>query len=280
MLFRSLPAEGVLRFSVESPAAEDLPIEAGCVAMTAEGQRFVTTADAVLQAGELSVDAAARAAEAGAAGNVAAGTIRLMAVAPVGVKRCVNPRAFTGGADEEGDEALRGRILDSYRRLPNGANAAYYEQQAMTFPGVAAAKAVGRPRGVGSVDVYVAVRNGTPDQELLQAVADWLEERREIAVDLQVLAPAAETVNLSVKLLPAEGVSFQEAKTAAEGTLRNFFTGELLGRGVTLAELGHRLYSLAEVANYRIVSPGTDLPAAVGRLPVLGTLTLTEMEAG
>ena len=80
--------------------------------------------------------------------------------------------------------------------------------------------------------------------------------------------------------MPAEGRSFQEVRTAAEQTLRNFFTGELLGRGMTLAELGHRLYSLAEVDNYKILSPAADIPAAVGQLPVLGSLTLTEMGAG
>ena len=98
-------------------------------------------------------------------------------------------------------------------------------------------------------------------------------------MDLQVLAPTAATVNLSAQLLPAEGYSFQEAKTAAEQVLRNFFTGELLGRGVTLAELGHRLYSLEEVANYKITAPTADVAAAVSALPVLGTLTLTEMGA-
>ena len=41
-------------------------------------------------------------------------------------------------------EELRQRILDSFQRLPNGANAAWYELTACRHEGVAAAKAVGK----------------------------------------------------------------------------------------------------------------------------------------
>ena len=43
------------------------------------------------------------------------------------VTACTNPAAFTGGSDEEDDETLRARVLESYQRLPNGANTAWYE---------------------------------------------------------------------------------------------------------------------------------------------------------
>ena len=46
-----------------------------------------------------------------------------------------------------------------------------------------------------------------------------------------------------------------------------------------LAELGSRLYALAEVANYRFTAPAADIPAGGTVLPVLGTLAVTEMEA-
>lgn len=37
----------------------------------------------------------------------------------------LNPRAFTGGSGAESDDDLRARVLDSFIRLPNGANAAF-----------------------------------------------------------------------------------------------------------------------------------------------------------
>ena len=79
--------------------------------------------------------------------------------------------------------------MESYQRLPNGANAAWYEQTAMGHEGVAAARAVGRARGIGTVDVYIATAAGLPNGTLLAAVQADLQERREIAVDVQVKAP-------------------------------------------------------------------------------------------
>ena len=96
--------------------------------MTAGLVRFATTQAAVLPAGELTVDVPAQALEPGAAGNVSAQTVVSMAVAPMGIASCTNPRAFAGGADGESDGELRERVLDTFRRLPNGANAAFYEQ--------------------------------------------------------------------------------------------------------------------------------------------------------
>ena len=274
----AVAATGVLRFSVDVAVNQDLPIEKGTVCLTASGIRFCTTEDGVLRTGTLSVDVPAAAVEPGENGNVAADTIVLMTVAPVGIRRCTNPEAFSGGSDPEGDESLRQRILDTYRRLPNGANAAYYEMTAMGYTGVAAAQAVGRPRGIGTVDVYIASTGGIPAPELVAAVQADLEEKREIAVDVQVLAPETAEVDLSLSLLPKTGATFEEAKAQADAAIRAHFTGSLLGKGVTLAELGHMLYELDSVANYHILAPAADVPDQVGTLPVLGSLSISQEE--
>ena len=187
-------AAGVIRFAAADKVTAACPIEKGTVCMTAEGVRFETTEDAAIAVGSQWVDVPAQAAEAGAGGNVIAGTVTLLSAMPVGVVQCTNPAAFSGGCDAESDEALRGRVLASYQRLPNGANAAYYEQEAMRYPGVAAAKAVGRARGIGTVNVVIATHAGVPDAALLAAVETDLQKKREIAVGVKVLAPAVETV--------------------------------------------------------------------------------------
>ena len=272
-------ATGFLRFGVSSAISGDLSVKSGTTCMTDTGIRFATTEDAVLSAGTLYVDVPAMALEPGRAGNVAANTVTIMAAMPTGVKACTNPEAFSGGDDAESDESLRARLLDSFIRLPNGANAAYYEQTALSFTGVAAAKAVGRPRGIGTVDVYVATDAGIPGEELLTAIEDYLQARREISVDLQVLAPEEETVNISVALKASQGHTFDQAKAQADDALRNAFTGSLLGKGVTLAALGELLYHLEGVENYRFVSPTADVPASPTVLPQLGTLTISEWGA-
>ena len=263
-------AAGTLRFSVERAAAADLTIAAGTVCMTAEEVRFQTTETVALKAGELTADAPAEALEPGRSGNAAAGTIRILTACPVGITGCTNPAPFTGGSDQEDDESLRGRILESYQRLPNGANAAWYEQTAMGHSGVAAARAVGRARGIGTVDVYIATEAGLPGAEL--------QERREIAVDVQAKAPAAAEIGVSAELAVREGADFSAVKAAAEQALAGFFSGRRLGKAVLLAELGDLLYHVEGVENYRLLSPAADLAADDARLPVLGTVTITEVE--
>ncbi len=272
------PATGLIRFGA-SNALIDLTIEAGTICMTKTGIRFATIEDGTLTAGNSYVDIPAQAVAAGTAGNVAAGTITIMAAIPTGIHACVNPDAFSGGIDEESDEALRARLLDTFKRLPNGANTAYYEQTALSCPGVAAAIAVGRPRGVGSVDVYIATEQGLPDVELLETIRTYLQERREISVDLQVLSPTPKTVDISVAVLPAPHVTFEAARAQVGDALHSAFSGSLLGKGVTMVCLGDILYHLDGVRNYRILSPCEDIPASPTVLPTLGNVTITEWEA-
>ena len=270
-------AEGSIQFSVDTASATDRPIPAGTVCMTAGLVRFETVEEGTLPAGEFTTLVRARAVEAGAAGNAAAGTILSLAVAPVGVSRCVNPEGFSGGTDRESDEALRERVLDSFKRMPNGANAAFYEQGALSFEGVAAAVAVPRPRGRGTVDVVVSAPSGTPSAELLAELTDYFEARREIAVDLVVRAPEIRTVDVVVRVAVAPGADPTAVLEAAEQALRSWFNGGRLGQPVLRARLGALLYGVDGVENYAVVTPAADVAAADDVLPVLGTLTVEEM---
>ena len=268
-------AAGVLRFSVDSASPADRVIPAGTVCMTAEERRFRTTEDARLPAGALYADAAAEALEPGTEGNAVPGAVRFLTACPVAVTAVTNPAAFTGGQGQEEDRAFRERILESYRRLPNGANAAWYEATAMGHPGVTAAKAVGRENGRGTVSVYVTGEAGLPGPELLEALAEEFREKREIAVDVSVKAPALQTVDVDVTLTAREGSDAAAVADRAREALAAFFSGRLLGQAVLLAELGNRLYSLEGVRNYRFAAPAADLPANPTVLPVLGDLRVT-----
>lgn len=270
---------GVLRFSVEIAPTMDITIQAGTVCMTAEEVRVQTTEDVVLKEGTLSVDARAEAVEPGAGGNVVPGAVRFLTACPLAVTSVTNPNAFTGGADEESDESFRSRILESYQRLPNGANTAWYETTAMNYPGVTAAKAIGREDGPGTVNVYVTGENGLPDEDLLAGLQAELQEKREIAVTVKVLSPTTETVNVDVAVAPKEGADKNAVLESARQAITDFFSGRLLGRAVLLAELGNKLYDLEGVENYRFTAPEADIPANSKVLPELGNLRVTALEA-
>lgn len=273
-------AVGRIRFSLDRAGQSDLIIPAGTVCMTAGQARFETTESATLTAGTLSVEAEARAVEAGAGGNVAAGTILSMAVAPVGVSRCGNPEPFTGGMDEEEDESLRKRVLETYRRLANGANAAYYEKEALAFsPDVAAVTVVGRSRGIGTVDVVPAVWKGVPEESLLQEMQAFFEERREIAVDVKVVAPTEKTIPVTVELEPELGQDYPVVAGRVEAVLKDWFNGERLGESILRVKLGDLVYGVEGVANYVLTAPETDVTVEATELPRLGLLTIRKKGA-
>ena len=270
-------AAGTLRFSVQTAGTADLPIPQGTVCLTAGLVAFATTQDGVLAAGQTQVDLPAQAVEPGPGGNVPAGTVQTMSVAPVGIAACTNPSSFTGGRAAEGDEALRARVLATYRQLPNGANKAYYAQQALGVEGVTAVTVLPKNRGLGTVDVVITGPAGMPGADLVEQVQAVLEDKREIAVDLQVLEPEEVVVNLVLSVKPKEGLLPGPVLDRVEEAMETWFDGTMLGKSVLLAQIGQRIFQVDGVENYVIEGPASDVEVAEDELPVLGTLSVEEL---
>lgn len=267
-------AAGTVRFYVDQPRQGDTPVAAGTVCMTAAGVRFVTEADGTVPAGALFCDAPVTAVQAGGEGNAEANTVVYMALPPVGIAACANPEALRGGQDAESDEALRERVLDTYRRLANGANNAFYAQTAMSFPEVAAVTVLPKNRGVGTVDLVVAAQEGAPGQALLDKLQAHFDRVREIACDVKVLAPAVEAAELELTLWPQEGRDFEAVDQAVRARLTGWFTGERLGQSLLRAQLTSLVFAVDGVANCAFSRPAQDLALDRMTLPVLGQLTI------
>lgn len=269
-------ATGTVRFYVDEQRTFETQVPEGTVCMSADGIRFATTRAGSVAAGGSQIDLPVEAVEPGAAGNVPAGSVVFLAVPPVGVTACANLAPFSNGQDTEDDEALRTRVMETFRRLANGANKVFYEQQAMAFDGVAAVTVLPRSRGVGTVDVVIAAQGGMPDEALVDAVQAHFDQVREIAVDVQVLAPQQVQVDVSVALTVEEGYSFEAVAQAAREALQGWFTGERLGQPVLRAQLTALLFQLEGVDNCVLTQPGADLAADSVTLPRLGQVTVTQ----
>ena len=272
-------AKGVLRFRIDRALEEELPVLKGTVCATAGLVRFVTTQDGAIEVGELYADIPAEAESVGASGNAGAETVTILTKAPEGVAGVLNPRPFTGGSGTEDDESLRLRVLDSFIRLPNGANAAFYELRALSHAGVEAAVVIPRMNGIGTVGVVIAAPEGTPPESLLQEVQADLDAVREIAVDVTVMAPEIKTVAVTAKIMPKAGVSFEEAKAAAEKAVKGCFTGALLGKSLYKAAILSAIFATGKVANVTLTKPVSDAAGTAKTLCRLGTLTITEAQA-
>lgn len=270
-------AQGELRFYLDEASASDVDIPVGTIAMTAGLVSFVTTEAGVISAGDTYGDVATEALLEGSSGNVPAGMIRTMSVAPVGVSYCDNVYAFVGGSEDEDDESLRERVLETYQRMPNGANSAYYEREAMEFDDVVAVNVIGRARGLCTVDVVISDATGEPDEALLTEVETYLQEQREIAVDVQVLAPTLIAMSPSVNIEVSSAYDFDEVAALVQSALLGYFDGSILGESILRVKLGQLVYDVDGVENYEIVSPSADVIMAQGELAKVNTVTVGAM---
>ena len=271
-------ANGRIEFYINEAVGKNLDIPIGTVCLTEGGTEFITYEAATINAGALQCLASAYARNPGESGNVPPGSVVRMAEAPVGVVGCVNPLSFLGGSEPESDESLRERVISSYRRLPNGANKAYYESLVLSIDEVKKVVVVPRARGIGTVDVVIASGEGLPSLELKEQVAEMLEENREICVDILVKSPTVKGVPMALQISVEDGYIFDDVQNDVKLTLERYFTGERLGEDVYLAKLGMVVYAVEGVKNYKFDLPLSDILVGETELPILMIPLVSEME--
>lgn len=274
-------ARGILRFSRSSPAAEDIPLPRGlvCAAAGEAGVRYVTTADAVLPAGALQAEVEAAAEQPGRKGNVPAGQITVLVTAAGYVAEVTNPSPFTGGEEEEGDASLRDRLLESYAGISNGSNAAYYRRLALAEEGVYSAQVIPRPRGVGSVDIVIAGKGAPAADEVVQRLAQRVQQQREIGVDAQVFAagPLSSAVTLALRCNP--NYKGDEVHQEVKSRLQELFNRLEVGSPLYVAQMIREVMAVPGVENCRFTAPTGDVRPDERSLAVLGEIAIEEDES-
>lgn len=269
-------AVGEISFSVKTARSSAITIPEGTVCMTASGNSYVTTQDGEIAAGELVGTVKAQAMEPGEQGNAAALAVCSMAASPAGVESCANLTPFRGGKDAECDETLRARLMQSYRSLPNGANAAWYEKTVSAIDGVEAVSVIPRSRGIGTVDIIISSPEGMPSQELIANVTEGLKQTREICVDIQVKEPEKLVMNVSARVKTMGGYDSETVRESVKTAVAGMFGGKMLGRSLLRAALCETIYHVPGVENFELVSPDYDYTGDPEKLLVPGNITISE----
>lgn len=257
-------AQGEITFFISEPVDHTIIIPKGCVASTAEEvpRRFVTTEDEEIAQGNVLVSVYAEAEKAGSDGNAALGTVTVAVDVPSEVEWVQNREPYTGGTDEESDEMLRERIRDSYLRLPNGTNAAYYEQLALTVEGISKAKAVGRVRGSGTVNVYVSGDGTEPADTAVNNAQALLSSKRELNVNVLVAKANLVDFDLDVIVYKREEFSDSEVTAKCKEAFENFIKQLDIGEKLYLSALGKALLDTGCILNYEFNVQMDDTPVA------------------
>ena len=242
------------------------------------GKRFVTLADAQMGSSESSVSVSVKAAQTGADYNVRSGMITVQVTPVAGIGRVNNNAAMTGGTDIESDAQLRERLLQSYRDIPNGTNAAYYKRLAMSVPGVYSAGVVGRARGNGTVNVYVCGDGSAVSAATLNQVQGLLSDMREAVTDVRAFHATHASVNLHIMLSAEEGYDFSDLSDTVRSNVESFIKSRGVGGDVMLCDVGEVIFHTDGVKSYRFIQTyGSDRIISDAQYPVAGTILITEV---
>lgn len=166
VLFTGVPSTSI-------PAATEVgvPADPGTDEQVIE---YVTTESVTIPGGG-TVYAHIEAVEAGANGNVAAGTITAMISSISGVTAVTNPSPTFGGLDAETDAELLTRYLYKVRHPSAGGNKADYANWAMEVVGVGAVAVFPLDNGPGTVGIYLLASDMNPaSQNLADEVQNYI----------------------------------------------------------------------------------------------------------
>lgn len=279
----AVAAQGTLSFA-RYASGPDVDIPAGTQARTADGtQVFATAADATLAAGTLGVDVAAAAVVAGAAGNVQAATITLIAAVLAGVDNVSNAGAFLGGIDAESDAALRGRFalfLDSRSRATSAAIAFAVAgvQQGLRYALQENVAADGSPL-IGGFTVTVDDGSGAPSASLLAAVGAAIEAVRPIGTIYAVRPPGLVAVSAALSVDVAAGANAGAARDSVSAAVTAYIAGLGLGEAVLWSRLFPAAYAaspdITRVSAATLNGGTADIAIGPASVATLASLTVS-----
>lgn len=194
------PARTTVRFGVDEALAFAVPIPAGTrVTTQSGGVMFATLTDAVIPAGELSVEVAAKATEAGAVGNglVPGQLCRLVDPIPY-VTSVENADTTLSGCDEETDERFRERIRTAPESFSVAGPDKAYEARVRAVSGDITAVSVTSPTP-GVVDIRFVLTDGElPDEAMIEEVEHALTPKDVRPLTDKVLVGPPETVEYAL----------------------------------------------------------------------------------
>jgi phage-related baseplate assembly protein len=216
----------------------------------------------------------------GAAGNVAGGTISKISTSIAGIATVTNEAAFTGGADEETEDARKKRFVEFVSGLARGTKAAIQFGAKQVTNVVSAVCIDNEDDGSiapGFATLYIADASGGADATLLAAVVAEEVNWRPAGLALTVAAPAIVSVSVTATLTLAAGYDPTTVKTAVTQTITDHITSLKMGDDVLFAILIQKIVDTNPTAilNVNLTLPAADTAITPGQIARPGTITLT-----
>lgn len=221
-----------------------------------------------------------RALEAGTTANTEAGVeldleSPIQGMQPVAV---VAAGEIAGGANIEGTEELRGRVIDRLRSPGQGGNQADYVRWAREVPGVTRAWCHPLLNGFGTVGVSF-MRDGDDDpfpaQEAIDQVQALVDERRPVGMlGVEVFAPTPKPVDLTISIEPDSAAIRAQVEEVIRDLL--FLEGGPRPRAAAtvlpLSRIREAISSVSGEQSHELLAPATAPTVGPRELLVLGVI--------
>lgn len=273
---KAVAAQGEVTFSRTAAADEPIVIPQGVFLTVPSGSiRYVTVQPVTLQAGQTQVKSVVRCQTTGKSGNVAAGSLTVMVTPVQGIAAVYNEQAILSGEDAEGDEALRQRLLDSFRQVSNGTNQAFYYDRAMSYPGVRCAKVIPRVNGVNTVGILL--HGAGVNEALIAQMQEEIGQLKEINVDLSIKKAKEKPQQIEVEIAVEDGYSFEDISTLCQQAVGRMMERQKIGQGLFPALVCREIFTCEGVENCRVKLPAQDLYPLSGEIFTLSDCKISRM---
>lgn len=248
-------------------------VPAGTVLVRADGARFLVTAPATIAAGSAAIALSAESAGASTSTSAGQQLTFLSPVAGINATATVAAGGVDGGADEEDDESLRGRLLARLRAPIRGGSASDYVAWALEVAEVTRAWVYSNWNGLGTVKLLFVMdgrEDAIPQATDVAAVAAHVETLRPVTAQLTVAAPVADPLDFTIALTP----DTPAVRAAVEAELRDLIAREAEPGGTILISHVREAISIAAGEfDHVLASPAANVTAAAGAIVTMGAIT-------
>lgn len=188
---------------------------------------------------------------------------------------------LTSGEDEETDDNLRARFFNQVRSTSTSGNIYDYKKWALEVPGCGDAKVFALWDGPGTVKVLVVDENMEIDPALPAEVYEYIEAVRPIGAAITVESPGEKTINISADVELDGSDTLENVQTKFIFLIAEYLKSTTFEvYTISYAKIGSLLLSVPGVADYSNLTVNSDtenIPISDDEMPILGTITLTEV---
>ncbi len=192
-----------------------------------------------------------------------------------------NPVPATNGADRETLEHARRQAPAELRSLWKAVTKEDYKALAEGFPGVAKAQILD-VNDCGNIRYYqvnlaVAPDGGGPPSALLKRdLAEFLESRKVITVEINLFDPVYRPVSVDADVFAHAGEDLDLVRSRVEDALAEHFAFDRMdfGKAVRFSDLVALIDGVRGVSHVRMYAPQEDIEVRAGEIAVLGQVNL------